>query len=111
MPGDAMGNNTEQQSNPDIIYQFILFIVKGGKNSERAVDNLQALCNQWLPNRHNIKVIDVVKEFETALEYNIVLTPSVVLIDPEPQTIIYGDLSDSERFLNVLNIKRNLDGK
>ncbi len=93
-----------EQSN-DVTYNFILFIVEGGYNSERAVINLQELCNQWLPNRHTIKVVDVVKEFQTALEYNILLTPSVVVTDPKPQTVIYGDLSDSDKFLEVLNLK------
>lgn len=85
-------------------YSFILFIVKDGENSERARNNLERLCEKWLPGRHKIKIVDVLEDFQTALDYNILLTPSVVITDPKPEVTIHGDLSDASKFFDILNL-------
>lgn len=85
-------------------YSFTLFIVEDGKNSERAHKNLKRLCEKWLAGRHTITVVDVVEDFQTALEHDILLTPSVIVTEPEPQVTLYGDLSDSNKFVDALNI-------
>ncbi|MEX0773094.1 MAG: circadian clock KaiB family protein [Balneolales bacterium] len=85
-------------------YSLILFVISEGDHSKRARENLERLCEQWLPQRHHIKVVDVVEDFQTALDYNILLTPSVVVTSPEPLKIIHGDLSDARKFAEVLNL-------
>lgn len=85
-------------------YSFILFIISNGDNSGRARENLERLCKKWLPGRHEIEVVDVIKDFQTALDYNILLTPSVVVTKPEPQKTIHGDLSDPDKFVKALNL-------
>lgn len=92
-------------------YSFVLFVIDNGANSERARENLERLCNEWMPRRHEIKVVDVVEQFEIALDYNILLTPAVVVKKPEPMITIHGDLSDASKFVDALNLdKRNKDG-
>ncbi len=85
-------------------YSFILFVIREGSNSERARENLERLCKKWLPKRHDIEVVDVLEEFQTALDYNILLTPSVVITEPEPQKVIHGDLSDPQKFVKALKL-------
>lgn len=85
-------------------YSFILFVISNGDNSARAQENLERLCKKWLPGRHNIKVVDVLEDFQTALDYNILLTPSVVVTKPEPRKVIHGDLSDPHKFIEALNL-------
>lgn len=46
----------------------------------------------------------MIKDFQTALDYNILLTPSVVVTKPEPQKTIHGDLSDPDKFVKALNL-------
>lgn len=91
-------------------YSFILFVISEGVNSEQAKHNLNRLCNKWLPERHTIKVVDVHDDFQTALEYNILVTPSVVVTSPEPQIIIHGDLSNADSFVDALSLKTGNDG-
>ncbi|MEX0928625.1 MAG: circadian clock KaiB family protein [Balneolales bacterium] len=86
-------------------YSLILFVVNEGTNSRRARNNLERLCEQWLPRRHTIRVVDVLKDYQTALDHNILLTPSVVIMSPEPRKIIHGDLSDESKFTELLNFK------
>ena len=85
-------------------YSFILFIISNGKHSMQARENLEQLCEKHLPGRYEIEVVDVVKDFQTALDYNILVTPSVVITEPNPRTIIHGDLSDPENFIKALNL-------
>lgn len=87
-------------------YSFILFVINDGANSERARENLERLCKEWIPRRHEIKVVDVVEQFEVALDYNILLTPAVVVKDPEPRITIHGDLSNASKFVDALNLDR-----
>ncbi|MEX0719777.1 MAG: circadian clock KaiB family protein [Balneolaceae bacterium] len=86
-------------------YSFTLFVIQEGENSERAIENLKRLCEKWLPGRYKINIVDVLEDFQTALDYNILLTPSVVITDPKPQITIHGDLSDSRKFVAALNLK------
>ncbi len=85
-------------------YSFTLFIISGGENSERARENLERLCRKWLPGRHKIEVVDVLEDFQAALDHNILLTPSVVVTGPAPGVTIHGDLSDTRKFLDILNL-------
>lgn len=86
-------------------YSFTLFIVSNGDNSTRALRNLKRLCEKWLADRYIISVVDVVEDFETALEHDILLTPTVLVTEPKPQVVIYGDLSDPLKFRDALNLK------
>lgn len=85
-------------------YSFLLFVVRGGSNSARAHRNLKQLCEKYLPGRHTIKTVDVMEDFQTALQHNILLTPTILVKEPKPEVIIYGDLSDPQNFVNALNI-------
>lgn len=98
-PGEQKSGKSEQAC-----YTFKLFIVKEGAHSERARKNLENLCSKWLPGRYYIEVIDVLESFNTALKYNILLTPAVVVTEPKPRITIHGDLSDTRKLLDVLNI-------
>lgn len=87
-------------------YSFILFVISNGTNSERARENLERLCKEWMPGHHEIKVVDVVEQFDIALDYNILLTPAVVVKKPEPQITIHGDLSNASKFVDALNLDK-----
>lgn len=90
--------------NGEIHYSFILFIIRNGDNSERARKNIRRLCQKWLPDCHAITEVDVVEDFQTALDHNILLTPSVVITEPKPRVVIHGDLSDPNKFFDALNL-------
>lgn len=85
-------------------YSLILFIVNNGSNSVQARENLKRFCDERLPQRHEIRVVDVLEDFQTALDYNILLTPSVVVTGPEIKRTVHGDLSDTRKFAEALNL-------
>lgn len=87
-------------------YSFVLFVIDNENNSVRATNNLKRLCEEYLPGRYTIEIIDVLENFNTALEYNILLTPSVVVVNPGPKKVIHGDLSDTAKFIKALNLRK-----
>lgn len=86
-------------------YSIILFVINDGSHSKRAKKNLKSLCEKLLPERHHIEVVDVVDDFQTALDHNILLTPSVVVTHPKPKVTIHGDLSDTRKFVAALKLE------
>jgi len=85
-------------------YTFVLFVIKDAEHSKRAHANLERLCEKWLAGKYQIETVDVVEDFQTALDYNILLTPSVVVKYPEPRLTIHGDLSNAQNFIDALNL-------
>jgi circadian clock protein KaiB len=86
-----------------------LYTARHAPNSMRAIVNLYALCQQYLTERHQIEVIDVLEEPARALGDGILVTPTLVRLFPEPMMYIIGDLSETAKILTALNLER-LDG-
>jgi circadian clock protein KaiB len=82
-------------------YLFTLFVSGGDPNSLLAEENLRAICQEHLPNRHRIEVVDVVEDFETALKAQIMVAPAVVLAGPRSVTL-YGTLADKAKVITAL---------
>ncbi|MFO8111169.1 MAG: circadian clock KaiB family protein [Desulfosalsimonadaceae bacterium] len=84
--------------------RFILFVVGNEPNSLQARQNMKHLCER-IDGPVEYEVIDVLDNFQTALQYNILATPALVRINPEPQLTILGNLSDTKRILALLHYK------
>jgi circadian clock protein KaiB len=99
MTGD--GSDTGQ---PEARYVLRLFITGSTPRSIRAIDNMRRICREHLAGRYDLKVIDVYQEPEATRDLQIVATPTLVKVLPEPLRRIIGDLSDRERVLAGLEI-------
>lgn len=79
----------------DAIVEFRLYVVGDLPNSRRAIANLRAYCEESLPGRHRIEVLDVFDVPERALADNIMLTPQLVVVSAGRTHYIVGDLSET----------------
>lgn len=86
------------------IYKFRLYVAGGGPNSSQARANLAALCRDHLPERHQIEIIDVIKEPKRALADHIFMTPTLVTLAPLPVRTIVGTLSNEQIVLHTLGL-------
>lgn len=86
------------------IFKFRLYVAEGAQNSTRAVANLSALCREHLPNRHEIEVVDVLREPKRALADGILMTPTLIKLAPSPIWQIVGTLSQTEIVLQTLGL-------
>lgn len=78
----------------DDMIEFRLYVVGDLPNSRRAIQNLHAYCNEHLPGRHRIEVLDVFEAPERALADHILLTPQLVVVSAGGTRHIVGDLSE-----------------
>ncbi len=85
--------------------KFQLYVADEAENSRRAVANLSAICREHLPGRHEIKVVDVLKEPGRALADGIFMTPTLIRLAPRPAVKIVGTLSDTTRVLLALGLE------
>lgn len=86
-------------------FKFRLYIAGDGPNSTQAVANLKSLCRDLLPNRHEIEIVDVLREPQRALDDQVFLTPMLLKLSPAPVRRIVGTLSQRELLLQGLGLK------
>lgn len=70
----------------------------------QAIDNLNALCQAYLPKRHEIEVVDVFRNPKRALADGIQLTPTLIKLSPAPLRRIVGTLSHLPPVLRALGL-------
>jgi circadian clock protein KaiB len=85
-------------------YKLRLFITGSTPRSIRALQNMHQICEEHLKGQYDLEVIDVYENPEATKELQILATPTLVKILPEPLRRIIGDLSDKERVLAGLNL-------
>jgi circadian clock protein KaiB len=86
------------------LYKFRLYVAGGSPNSAKATANLQALCDEILVGRHEIEVVDILKEPHRALDDGVLLTPMLVKLSPAPIRKIIGSLNDRPPVLQALGL-------
>jgi circadian clock protein KaiB len=72
-----------------------------------AIKNLKRICEQHLPGRYHIEVIDLIANPRLAKDDQIVAIPTLVRKLPDPLRKIVGDLSDEARTLVGLQLRRH----
>lgn len=72
-----------------------------------AIRNLKRICEQHLPGRYHIQVIDLMANPRLAKDDQIVAIPTLVRKLPDPLRKIVGDLSDEARTLVGLQLRRH----
>jgi circadian clock protein KaiB len=70
-----------------------------------AFTNLKRICEEHLPGKYTIEVIDLLKEPQLAAGDQILAIPTLVRKLPEPLRRIVGDLRDTERTLVGLDLR------
>jgi circadian clock protein KaiB len=85
-------------------FKFRLYVAGDGPHSVQAIANLQALCQEHLPERHEIEIVDVLKDPQRALAEKVMLTPTLVKILPGPVRKIIGSLSHPETVRQALGL-------
>lgn len=90
---------------PRVKYRFRLYVAGEAEHAQSATANLAAICREYLPGRHEIKVVDVLREPKSALAEGIFMTPTLVRLVPVPAVKIVGTLSDTHRVVLALGLE------
>jgi circadian clock protein KaiB len=81
-----------------------LYVTGTTARSTRAVANLCQLCEQHLPDRYELEVIDVYQQPELAAREQLVAVPTLIKLLPLPLRRLVGDLSNRKRVLAGLDL-------
>jgi len=92
-------------ANDDGSYNLRLYVAGQTPKSLAAFTNLKKLCDEYLPGRCRIEVIDLVENPHLAAGDQILALPTLVRRLPEPLKRVIGNLSDKEKFLVGMDLK------
>ena len=90
----------------DTRYELRLYIAGQTLKSVTALKNINKLCKEHLDGKYSIEVIDLLKNPQLAEGDQIFAIPTLVRKVPEPIRKIIGDLSNEEKVLVGLNIRK-----
>jgi circadian clock protein KaiB len=85
-------------------YVLRLFVTGTTSRSLRAIANMRRICEEALAGRYDLEVIDIYQQPEATRDLQVIATPTLVKVLPEPLRRIIGDLSDREKVLAGLNL-------
>jgi circadian clock protein KaiB len=78
--------------------------------STDAVASIKALCEEHLQGRYDLEVVDIYQHPHLAKDEQIIAVPTLVKHLPAPLRRLIGNLSDIERVLLGLDLRRKTDG-
>jgi circadian clock protein KaiB len=86
-------------------YILRLYITGLTARSSRAVDNLRAICDEYLDGRYDLEVIDIYQQPGMAKDQQIIAAPTLVKELPLPLKKFIGDMSNTDKILVGLSVK------
>jgi circadian clock protein KaiB len=95
---------TDQATSHETV-QLRLYVAGQSPSSVQAIENLRRVCEEYLPGRYTVELIDLVEYPKLARGDGIIAVPTLVRRLPEPIRKIIGDLSDTEQVLVGLQLR------
>jgi len=92
-------------NNNDELWDLRLYTAGQTPRSVAAFANLKRICDEYLPGRYNIEVVDLVKHPQLAAGDQIVAIPTLVRKLPQPLRKVVGDLRNTDSALVGLQLR------
>jgi circadian clock protein KaiB len=90
----------------DTRYLLRLFITGASPRSARAIENVRAVCEEYLHDNYDLEIVDVYQRPECLREENLVAAPTLVKSLPLPIRKLVGDMSNLDKMLAGLGLRR-----
>ena len=81
-----------------------LYVAGDGTNSAAARANLKRLLAHCEPSTYSIEIVDCLREPIRTLQDGVLVTPTLIRLEPKPGRTIVGTLSDSKQVVEALGI-------
>jgi circadian clock protein KaiB len=104
-PTNAAEDPIEPADDASGTWNLRLYVAGQTPKSVAALRNLRAFCDEHLPGKYNVEVVDLLADPKRARDDQIVAIPTLVRKLPEPLRRIIGDLSNHERVLVGLELQ------
>lgn len=93
-------------TSPGEHYVLRLYVTGMTARSTQAFASIKALCEERLQGRYELEVIDIYQHPQLAVDEQIIAVPTLVKLLPAPLRRLVGDLSNEERVLLGLDLRR-----
>lgn len=87
-------------------YLFRLYVSGTSARSALAITNVRRICDKYLPGNYELEVIDVYQQPKETKTAQIVAVPTLIKELPFPPQRFIGDMSNTERIVVGLNLRR-----
>jgi circadian clock protein KaiB len=87
-------------------WQLRLYVAGQSPKSLDAFANLKAICEEHLPGRYQIEIVDLLEHPALAASDEVLAVPTLVRVRPTPSRRMIGTLADTERVLGSLRIPK-----
>ena len=85
-------------------YLLKLYVTATTPRSILAVSNIRRLCEEHMPGRFELEVIDISKHPEIAKKEQLIGAPTLIKLLPLPIRRFIGDMSNKEKLIVGLNL-------
>jgi circadian clock protein KaiB len=109
LPEEADCGDRSPSGVPSSWYILRLYVT-GGMSSLRAIARVREICEEFLPGRYQLQVIDIYQQPSLAGGDQITVAPTLVRRAPGPLRRLIGDLSNRERILAGLELQAAAGG-
>ncbi len=92
-------------------YVLRLYVAGMGSNSVQAIENIKRLCDEAMPGRYQLDIIDIYQQPLVAKEGQIIAAPTLIKELPPPLQKLVGDMSNVEHVLVGLDIRPGNKGE
>jgi circadian clock protein KaiB len=86
-------------------YLFRLFVSGSSTRSAMAIANVRRICDQYLPERYELEVVDVYQQPAKTKTEQVIAVPTLIKVLPFPPQRFVGDMSNTERIVVGLNLR------
>jgi circadian clock protein KaiB len=86
-------------------YVLKLYVTGATRRSQKAITNLNSICEEYLQGRYDLQVVDIYQSPVMAKDADILAAPTLVKQLPLPVRRLIGDLSERGRVLVLLDLK------
>src|SRR5215216_2026652 len=98
-PFDAMVSRSDSE------HMVLKLYVTGATGRPlRAIENIKAICDEYLEGHYDLDIVDLYEHPERALAEQVIAAPTLVKQSPLPVRRFIGDLSNTEKLLTGLNL-------
>ena len=98
----AVSDRTRASGAPALVLR--LYVAGDAPNSARARANLRRLLADVSPDRYRLEIIDCLVEPLRALNDGVLVTPTLLRLQPQPQRTVVGSLNAIDRVADAIEV-------
>lgn len=89
-------------------YVLVLYVTGMTRRSTESIESIRAICENYLKDMFELKIIDIYQQPDKIRDDQIFAAPTLVKRLPPPFKKLIGDLTDEEKVLVGLGLKKKM---